>query len=96
MNEKNSIGLDYCFKDLENPTDLFTEWFNEAKNNEINDFNALALATADEKGIPSVRIVLLKEYNQNGFVFYTNFHSPKSNDIKNNPNTSITIIDPMG
>ena len=73
MNEKNSIGLDYCFKDLENPIDLFTEWFNEAKNNEINDFNALALATADEKGIPSVRIVLLKEYNQNGFVFYTNF-----------------------
>ena len=89
MNEKNSIGLDYCFKDLENPIDLFTEWFNEAKNNEINDFNALALATADEKGIPSVRIVLLKEYSQNGFVFYTNFHSPKSNDIKNNPNASM-------
>ena len=89
MNEKNSIGLDYCFKDLENPTDLFTEWFNEAKNNEINDFNALALATADEKGIPSVRIVLLKDYNQNGFVFYTNLNSKKSNQINENPNASI-------
>ena len=89
MNQKNNIGLDYCFKDLENPTDLFKEWFNEAKNNEINDFNAFALATANEKGIPSVRIVLLKEYNQNGFIFYTNSNSPKINDIKNNPNASM-------
>ena len=86
MNQKNSLGLDYCFKDLENPIDLFKEWFNEAKKTEINDPNTLALATADKKGIPSVRMVLLKDYNQSGFVFYTNLNSKKSNDIKTNPN----------
>ena len=69
MNQKNALGLDYCFKDLENPIDLFGEWFNEAKKTEINDPNAFALATAGKNGVPSVRIVLLKDYNQNGFVF---------------------------
>ena len=89
MNQKNSLGLDYCFRDLENPLDLFKDWFNEAKKNEINDPNALALATADENGIPSVRMVLLKDYNQNGFVFYTNLNSNKSNDLKKKPNVSM-------
>jgi len=89
MNQKNSLGLNYCFKDLENPLDLFREWFNEAKNTEINDPNAFALATADKKGIPSVRIVLLKDYDKNGFVFYTNLESKKSKDIKVNLNASI-------
>mgnify|MGYP001254302280 CR=1 FL=1 len=89
MNQKNSLGLNYCFKDLENPIDLFREWFNEAKKTEINDPNAFSLATTDQMGIPSVRMVLLKDYNQYGFVFYTNFNSKKSNDIKNNPNASL-------
>ena len=89
MNQKNTLGLDYCFGDLENPTDLFKEWFNEAKKTEINDPNAFSLATSDKKGVPSVRIVLLKGYSQNGFVFYTNLNSKKSNDIKENPNGSI-------
>jgi len=89
MNQKNSLGLDYCFMDLENPIDLFTEWFNEAKKKEINDHNALALATVGKDGLPSVRVVLLKNYNQNGFVFYTNLNSNKSNDLKINPNASM-------
>ena len=89
MNQKNTLGLDYCFGDLENPIDLFKEWFNEAKKTEINDPNAFSLATSDKKGVPSVRIVLLKGYSQNGFVFYTNLNSKKSNDIKENPNGSI-------
>ena len=89
MNQKNSLGLDYCFKDLENPIDLFGEWFNEAKKTEINDPNALALATADKNGIPSVRMVLLKDYNHKGFVFYTNLNSKKSNDIKDNSDASM-------
>ena len=89
MNQKNSLGLDYCFKDLENPIDLFGEWFNEAKKTEINDPNALALATADKNGIPSVRMVLLKDYNHNGFVFYTNLNSKKSSDIKDNSDASM-------
>ena len=89
MNQKNALGLDYCFKDLENPIDLFGEWFNEAKKTEINDPNALALATADKNGIPSVRMVLLKDYNHNGFVFYTNLNSKKSSDIKDNSDASM-------
>ena len=89
MNQKNVLGLDYCFKDLENPIDLFDEWFNEAKNTEINDPNSLALATADKNGMPSVRMVLLKDYSNNGFIFYTNFNSKKSNELKDNPNASM-------
>ena len=89
MNEKNSFGLDYCFRDLENPLDLFSNWFNEAKNTEINDPNAVALSTADKKGVPTVRMVLLKDFNQNGFVFYTNLNSKKSQDIRINPNASM-------
>ena len=89
MNQKNSLGLDNCFKDLENPIELFDEWFNEAKKTEINDPNALALATSTKDGEPSVRMVLLKDFNQNGFVIYTNLDSKKSTDIKNNPNASM-------
>ena len=89
MNQKNSLGLDNCFKDLENPIELFNEWFNEAKKTEINDPNALALATSSKDGAPSVRIVLLKGFNQNGFVIYTNLDSKKSIDIKSNPNAAM-------
>jgi len=89
MNQKNSLGLDNCFKDLENPIELFNEWFNEAKKTEINDPNALALATSSKDGTTSVRIVLLKDFNQNGFVIYTNLDSKKSIDIKNNPNAAM-------
>ena len=89
MNQKNSFGLDYCFKDLENPIDLFKEWFSQAKKTEINDPNALALSTSDSKGVSSLRMVLLKDYNKNGFIFYTNLNSKKSKDIKINPNASM-------
>ena len=89
MNQKNSLGLDKCFKDLENPIELFNEWFNEAEKTEINDANALALATSSKDGTPSARIVLLKGFNQNGFVIYTNLDSKKSIDIKSNPKASM-------
>tara|TARA_B100000700_G_scaffold258212_1_gene292402 strand:+ start:54 stop:680 length:627 start_codon:yes stop_codon:yes gene_type:complete len=89
MNQKNSFGLDYCFKDLENPIDLFGEWFNEAKKTEINDPNALAIATVGKNEIPSVRMVLLKGFNTDGFVFYTNLNSQKSSEIKSNPKASM-------
>ena len=85
MNQKNSLGLDKCFLDVNDPIDLFKYWFNEAKKFELNDPNAFSLATSDAKGFPSVRIVLLKDYNQNGFVFYTNLNSSKSLSIKENP-----------
>ena len=89
MNQKNSIGIDKCFKDIADPIKLFEEWFNEAKKTEINDPNALALATADKSGIPSVRMVLLKSFNNKGFTFYTNFNSKKSSDLKENPEASL-------
>ncbi len=89
MNQKNSLGLNKCFKDLDDPLKLFEEWFEEAKKTEINDPNALALSTADKTGIPSVRIVLLKSFSKNGFVFYTNFNSKKSIELKENPNASL-------
>jgi len=89
MNQKNSLGIDKCFKDIADPIKLFEEWFNEAKKTEINDPNALALATADKSGIPSVRMVLLKSFNNKGFTFYTNFNSKKSSDLKENPEASL-------
>ncbi len=89
MNQKNSFGIDLCFKDLDNPIDLFKDWFNEAKKTEINDPNALALATVGKNGFPSVRMVLLKGFSNEGFVFYTNLNSQKSNEIKSNPNASM-------
>jgi len=61
MNQKNTLGLDICFQDLNNPVELFRNWMEDAKKSEPNDPIALALATADKKGIPSVRMVLLKD-----------------------------------
>jgi len=89
MNEKNSLGLNKCFLDLNDPIELFKKWFEEAKKKEINDPNALALGTASKQAIPSVRMVLLKDFNQDGFVFYTNLNSQKGNEIKENPNATM-------
>ena len=89
MNQKNSLGLNKCFLDLEDPFELFEKWYSEAKKKEINDPNALALGTANKKGIPSVRMVLLKGFDENGFVFYTNLNSQKGNELKENPNASM-------
>ena len=89
MNQKNSLGLNKCFLDLDDPFELFEKWFQEAKNKEINDPNALALGTASKEGIPSVRMVLLKGFDKNGFVFYTNLNSQKGNELKQNPNASM-------
>jgi len=88
-NGKNLLGIDKCFEDLENPIDLFNKWFAKAKETEINDPNALALATSDKNNQPTVRMVLLKDYDQQGFVFYTNFNSRKGTDLKNNKKASM-------
>ena len=89
MNEKNALGLDACFMDTNEPFDLFVKWFEEAKQKEINDPNAVAIATSTKNGFPSVRMVLLKDFNKSGFVFYTNSNSQKGNEIKENPNVSM-------
>ena len=89
MNQKNSLGLNLCFKEEENPIVLFREWFEEAKKSEINGANAFALGTVDKNGHTSVRIILLKDFNNEGFVFYTNLNSNKSKAIKESPNISM-------
>ncbi len=89
MNQKNSLGLNSCFMDLDDPIELFKIWMSEAEKNEINDPNALSLATTSKNNEPSVRMVLLKGISKKGFVFYTNLNSPKSEDLKKNPKASM-------
>ena len=89
MNQKNSLGLNNCFLDLDDPIELFKVWMDEAKKSEPNDPNALSLATSNKDNLPSVRMVLLKEFNQKGFVFYTNLNSQKGNELKENPNAAM-------
>ena len=89
MNQKNSLGLNSCFMDLEDPLELFKIWMSEAEKNEINDANALSLATTGINNEPSVRMVLLKALSEKGFIFYTNLKSPKSEDLKNNPKAAM-------
>ena len=88
-NNKNSLGLDKCFDEIDNPVELFKKWFNKAMQTEINDPNAVAVATADKNNQPSVRMVLLKGLNDKGFVFYTNFNSKKGEELKKNKKASM-------
>lgn len=69
------------FTDRNEPFAIFADWLNEAQTSEINDPNAMALATVDEEGLPNVRMVLLKGFDHHGFVFYTNFESQKGREI---------------
>jgi pyridoxamine 5'-phosphate oxidase len=76
------------------PYALFDAWFDEARESEINDSNAMALATADAYGHPSVRMVLLKGHgpdadNTGGFIFYTNLESRKGGELAVNPNVAL-------
>ena len=89
MNQKNTLGLNLCFKEEDNPIDLFKEWYNEAIKSEINDPNAVAVSTVDQNGYPSTRMVLLKDFNNDGFVFYTNLNSNKSKAINASPKVAM-------
>ena len=71
------------------PFTLFNAWFAEARETELNDSNAMALATADAEGRPAVRMVLLKGHGPDGFVFYTNQQSRKAADIAANPQAAL-------
>ena len=71
------------------PFHLFDEWLAEARASEPNDPEAMALATADTKGQPSVRMVLLKGHSPNGFLFYTNEHSAKGEQLAANPSAAL-------
>ena len=89
MNQKNSLGLNNCFLDLDDPLQLFKVWMDEAEKSEPNDPNAVSLATSNKDNTPSVRMVLLKDFNVNGFVFYTNLNSQKGNELKENPKAAM-------
>jgi pyridoxamine 5'-phosphate oxidase len=69
------------FTERSDPFGLFAEWMKDAEKSEPNDPNAMALATVDEEGLPNVRMVLLKDFDDRGFVFYTNFESQKGHEI---------------
>ncbi|CAN5882664.1 pyridoxamine 5'-phosphate oxidase [soil metagenome] len=73
----------------DDPFQLFGAWYTEARGTEINDSNAMALATADGAGRPAVRMVLLKGHGPDGFVFYTNRESRKAADIAANPQAAL-------
>jgi len=69
------------FTEQNEPFALFASWLREAETTEPNDPNAVALATVDKDGLPNVRMVLLKGFDSDGFVFYTNFESQKGQEI---------------
>jgi len=71
--------------DTDNPFQLFERWYREASETEINDPNAMTVATADADGRPSARILLLKDFDEHGFVFYSNFESQKGRELTMNP-----------
>ncbi|MBO1923370.1 pyridoxamine 5'-phosphate oxidase [Thiomicrorhabdus sp. 6S3-12] len=74
------------------PTELFGEWFAQCEEAGINEPNAMILATVDEEGQPSTRTVLLKYFDERGFVFYTNYGSDKAKHIANNAKVSLLFL----
>ena len=76
---------------MTDPLDLFRAWYDEARGTEINDPDAMALATADSEGRPSVRMVLLKGYDERGFVFYTNREGRKAGELAVNPQAALLL-----
>lgn len=66
------------------PIEIFSNWLEEAKTSEVNDHDAMALSTVSDDGYPSVRMVLLRKFDKNGFIFFTNYKSRKSYEIANN------------
>tara|TARA_B100000965_G_scaffold231450_1_gene193830 strand:- start:1744 stop:2331 length:588 start_codon:yes stop_codon:yes gene_type:complete len=66
------------------PIEIFSNWLEEAKTSEVNDHDAMALSTVSDDGYPSVRMVLLRKFDKNGFIFFTNYNSRKSYEIANN------------
>ncbi|MBI2730476.1 MAG: pyridoxamine 5'-phosphate oxidase [Sphingobacteriales bacterium] len=93
-----SIRKDYTQQTLSEtdvysePFNQFTKWWNEAITSDIDEVNAMTLATASPDGIPSARIVLLKGYDDKGFVFFTNYESFKAQQIAENPRATLLFF----
>lgn len=97
-NEIENLRKDYSLAELDesivnkNPFKQFDKWFNEALNSNLSEPNAMALATSTRDGKPSLRIVLLKGFDEDGFVFYTNYKSRKGHELHENPYAAITFF----
>jgi len=92
------IRKDYKLKSLSendvaaDPIEQFGRWWNEAVQSELEEVNAMTLATATANGRPAARIVLLKDYNEEGFVFFTNYESHKGEEMKDNPYAALVFF----
>lgn len=79
----------------ENPIEVFREWFDAAVNNDtVDEANAMSVSTIGVDGFPKTRVVLLKRYTEEGFVFYTNYESEKGKAIENNPHVCLSFFWP--
>jgi pyridoxamine 5'-phosphate oxidase len=93
-----AIRKDYRLRSLtesdvsKDPISQFNSWFQEAVKAEIDEVNAMTLATASAEGVPSARIVLLKGFDNNGFVFFTNYNSHKGKDVEENPRACLVFF----
>ncbi len=82
---------------ISHPIEIFSQWFNYAKENlSLLEPTAATLATVDSDGQPSCRVILIKEFSPEGFVFYTNYDSPKAQDIQNNKNIALLFYYDLG
>jgi pyridoxamine 5'-phosphate oxidase len=75
-----------------NPFAQFTRWWDDAVKSEIDEINAMTLATADNNAMPSARIVLLKDFSEKGFVFFTNYDSHKGRELEENPHACLVFF----
>ncbi len=83
----DSIG----FTERNDPLGLFADWLKDAEKSEPNDPNAMALATVDEGGLPNVRMVLLKGFDERGFAFYTNLESQKGHELRSSGKAALAF-----
>jgi pyridoxamine 5'-phosphate oxidase len=81
LNELATLTAALGFTERNDPFQLFTEWMEDAKKSEPNDPDAMALSTVDDEGLPNVRMVLMRGFDERGFTFYTNFESQKGQEI---------------
>lgn len=92
------IRIDYQMHSLmetdvaDDPFIQFNNWWDDAVKSEIDEINAMTLATASANGIPSARIVLLKSVSHEGFVFFTNYNSNKGKELEENPNACLVFF----
>ncbi|WCR54147.1 MAG: Pyridoxine/pyridoxamine 5'-phosphate oxidase [Wolbachia endosymbiont of Ctenocephalides orientis wCori] len=74
-----------------NPIDLFSQWYNEVLNSSYKEPSAMTLATCSKECIPSARVVLLKKYSKEGFIFFTNVNSRKGKELTENPKAALVF-----